>query len=77
MAKPRSDYTLMNARLSGMIAEICARDEIEDGDLSQRIGRGADYLRKKSAGAALPELRLKDVMLIAQMSGRKIKFEEV
>ena len=73
----KDTYSTMNARLKGMIAEVCEIDGISCADLSQRLGYGPEYIQKKTAAKALPELRLKDVMLLAGKCGRRIKFEDV
>lgn len=73
----QSAYSTMNAKLKGMIAEVCEIDNISCADLSQRFGYGPEYLQKKSASKMLPELRIKDVMLLAEKCGRRIRFEDM
>lgn len=70
-------YSVMNAKLKGIIAEVCEIDGVSCADLSQWLGYGPEYVQKKSASKALPELRLKDVMLLAEKCGRRIRFEDM
>lgn len=69
-------YTAMNAKLKGMIAEVMEIDGISCADLSEWLGYGPEYIQKKSAAKALPELRLKDVMLLAEKCGRRIRLTD-
>lgn len=75
--KQSKAYSAMNAKLKGMIAEVMEIDGISCADLSEWLGYGPEYIQKKGAAKALPELRLKDVMLLAGKCGRRIKFEDM
>lgn len=72
----KNAYSVMNAKLKGMIAEVMEIENISCSDLSEWLGYGPEYIQKKGAAKALPELRLKDVMLLAEKCGRRIRFEE-
>lgn len=73
----QNPYKSMHVKIAGMVAEAAAASDQSASDLSKLLGYGDDYLRKKVATGTLPELRMKDVLLLAQMSGRQIKIVEV
>lgn len=77
MKQSNKTYSAMNAKLKGMIAEVMEIDGISCADLSEWLGYGPEYIQKKGAAKALPELRLKDVMLLAEKCGRRIRFEDM
>ena len=69
-------YAAMNAKLKGLIAEACELDNKSCAEVSQWLGYGPEFLQKKGAAKALPELKVKDAMLLAMKCGMRIKFEE-